>query len=135
MECRATRPRAIVLFDLVYLRFETFASKGESLLPYIGLAIFILLVGLIVAYFKAKTTTKEMFVSALFFMVVITILEWLPVLQTNAEEWLYLMIFPLLVCNAYQLLILPKYNRLSAEETKQRKARLAAAKAQTSEKR
>ncbi|MFS0646235.1 KinB-signaling pathway activation protein [Siminovitchia sp. 179-K 8D1 HS] len=110
----------VVLFDLVYLRFSSFAGEGESLLPYIGLALFILAAGLLTAYFKAKTTAKTTFVSALFFMVVITILEWLPVLATNEKNWLYLMIFPLIACNAYQLLILPKYNRLSEEEIARR---------------
>ena len=113
----------VVLFDLVYLRFQSFAGEGESLLPYIGLAIFILVAALITAYFKARTTSKTTFVSALFFMVVVTILEWLPVLQTNEENWLFLMIFPLIACNAYQLLVLPKYNRLS-EEDRARRAQL-----------
>ncbi|MBM7716188.1 KinB-signaling pathway activation protein [Siminovitchia sp. FSL H7-0308] len=113
----------VVLFDLVYLRFSSFASEGESLLPYIGLAIFILAAGLVTAYFKAKTTAKTTFVSALFFMIVITIMEWLPVLRTNEENWLYLMIFTLIPCNAYQLLILPKYNRLSEKEIASRAAK------------
>ena len=109
---------AFVLFDLVYFRFEAFAGKGESLVPYIGLAVFILVAGLIVAYMKARQTNRKTFVSALFFMVVVTILEWLPVLQANDENWLFLMIYPLIACNAYQLLILPTYNRLSEEERK-----------------
>jgi len=105
-----------VLFDLIYFRFQAFAGENESLLPYIGLALFILVAALIVAYFKAKMTNRNIFVSALFFMVVVTILEWLPVLRPNDESWIYLMIFPLIACNAYQILMLPKYNRLSAEE-------------------
>lgn len=111
---------AVVLFDLVYFRFQAFAGSEESLLPYIGLAVIILIAGLIVAYIKAKMTNRSMFVSALFFMVVVTIVEWLPVLQVNFEAWIYLMIFPLMACNAYQVLMLPKYNRLSAEERARR---------------
>ncbi|MBS4179613.1 KinB-signaling pathway activation protein [Lederbergia citrea] len=113
----------IVLFDLVYFRFQAFAGKEESLLPYIGLAVFILAAGLIVAFFKARMTNRTTFVSALFFMVVVTILEWLPVLRPNDESWIYLMIFPLIACNAYQILMLPKYNRLSAQEMAQRASR------------
>lgn len=111
-----------VLFDLIYFRFQAFAGKEESILPYIGLAVFILIAGLIVAYFKAKMTNRATFVSALFFMVVITILEWLPVLRPNDADWIYLMIFPLIACNAYQILMLPKFNRLSMEEREKRKA-------------
>lgn len=106
----------VVLFDLVYFRFQNFAGEGESLLPYVGLALFILVAGLITALMKAKMTNRTTFVSALFFMVVVTILEWLPVLRPNEESWIYLMIFPLIACNAYQILMLQKYNRLSAIE-------------------
>ena len=105
-----------VLFDLVYLRFETFANKGESLLPYIGLAVLLLLVGLITAWYKAKQTNREAFIPALFFMIVVTVIEWFPVLRVNEQEWLYLMLFPLLACNAYQLLILHKLNLKSQQE-------------------
>ncbi|KAA0560329.1 KinB-signaling pathway activation protein [Rossellomorea aquimaris] len=102
---------ALVLFDLIYFRFRAFAEEGESYTPYIFLGIGILVVGLVVAYMKnqqseAKTNT---FVSALFFMIVVTTLEWLPVLLVNSVKWLYLMLLALLACNAFQLLRLPKY--------------------------
>ncbi|GMB10039.1 KinB-signaling pathway activation protein [Thermolongibacillus altinsuensis] len=99
---------AFVLFDLVYFRYQLFAEEGESLFSYIGIAVFIFIFGLIVAYIKMKQTNKEAFVPALFFMTVVTIIEWFPVLRINEESWLYLMLFPLLICNAYQLLILHK---------------------------
>jgi KinB signaling pathway activation protein len=108
---------AFVLFDLVYFRYSSF-GKGESILPYIGVAVFILAVALIIAYAKVKQTNKEAFVPALFLMVVVTVIEWTPVLRVNEESWVYLMIFPLLVCNGYQLLILHKYNEKSAMEKK-----------------
>ncbi|NQD66238.1 KinB-signaling pathway activation protein [Bacillus haikouensis] len=102
---------AFVLFDLIYFRFRAFAEEGASYTPYILLGIGILLVGMLVAYLKnqqseARTNT---FISALFFMVVVTTLEWLPVLLVNSIKWLYLMLIALVVCNAYQLLKLPKY--------------------------
>jgi KinB signaling pathway activation protein len=99
---------AFVLFDLIYFRYQIFAQEGESIIAYILIALFIFLFGLIVAYIKRSQTNKEAFVPALFFMVVVTIIEWFPVLRINEEDWLYLMLFPLLVCNAYQLLILHK---------------------------
>ncbi len=97
-----------VLFDLVYFRYRFFAEEGESMLSYLLISIFVLVYGLVVAYLKAKSTKKEAFVPALFFIVVITTVEWFPALRTNEESWLYLMLFPLLICNTYQLLILPK---------------------------
>ncbi|WP_090749608.1 KinB-signaling pathway activation protein [Mesobacillus persicus] len=108
----------IVLFDLVYLRYELFAADNDSLLPYIGLMLLVLIPGLIVAYLKARQTNKSAFIPALFFMIVVTVLEWVPILRVNEESWVYLMIFPLLICNAYQLLMLTKINEKSLEERK-----------------
>jgi KinB signaling pathway activation protein len=105
-----------VLFDLVYLRYIAFASKEETIFPYLGVAVFVLLVSLVVAYIKAKQTNKEAFIPALFFMVVVTTVEWVPVLRVNEQSWLFLMLIPLLVCNAYQLLILHKLNEKSLIE-------------------
>ncbi|MCZ0755218.1 KinB-signaling pathway activation protein [Anoxybacillus sp. J5B_2022] len=99
---------SFVLFDLVYFRYEAFAEKGESIVSYILVALFILFVGLVVAALKKKATNKEAFIPALFFMTVVTVIEWFPALRINDENWLYLMLIPLLVCNAYQLLILHK---------------------------
>lgn len=110
-----------VLFDLVYLRFTSFAKAGDSIVPYMALAIFVLACGLVVAYFKAKQTNKEAFIPALFFMIVVTTLEWVPVLRVNEESWVYLMLLSLLVCNAYQLLILHKLNEKSAIELQQKR--------------
>lgn len=99
---------SFVLFDLVYFRYEAFAEKGESIVSYVLVALFILFVGLVVAFIKKKATNKEAFVPALFFMTVVTVIEWFPALRINDENWLYLMLIPLVVCNAYQLLILHK---------------------------
>lgn len=122
---------AFVLFDLVYLRFNAFAESGESIMPYIGLAVIVLVAGLIVAFMKVKQTNKEALIPALFFMIVVTVIEWVPVLRVNEHSWLYLMLFPLLACNAYQLLVLHKLNQKSQEE---RKALEKKAKTKTNEK-
>ncbi|MDQ1143226.1 KinB signaling pathway activation protein [Bacillus sp. SORGH_AS 510] len=108
------------LFDLVYLRYENFAEKGESILSYLGLAILLLVISLIVAWYKTKQTNREAFIPALFFMIVVTLVEWVPVLRVNERSWLYLMMFALIACNAYQLLILHKLNTQSAQERQRR---------------
>jgi KinB signaling pathway activation protein len=105
-----------VLFDLVYLRYEAFAAKGESVIPYILPAVIVLVIGLVVAWLKMKQTNKDAFIPALFFMTVATIVEWVPVLRVNEHNWLYLMVFSLMACNAYQLLILHKLNAQSQLE-------------------
>ncbi|KGM45224.1 KinB-signaling pathway activation protein [Neobacillus niacini] len=104
-----------VLFDVVYLRYETFAKTGESLLSYIVLAALLLIPSLVTAWFKAKQTNREAFIPALFFMIVVTVIEWFPVLRVNEPSWVYLMLFSLLACNAYQLLILHKLNMQSQQ--------------------
>lgn len=104
------------LFDLVYFRYKAFAGGGDSMLPYISLAAFLLIVALVVAGIKAKQTNQHAFIPAVFFMVVVTAIEWVPVLRVNEESWLYLMLFPLLVCNTYQLLILHKLNEDSQKQ-------------------
>jgi KinB signaling pathway activation protein len=114
-----------VLFDLVYFRYEAFAENGENVVSYLMLALMILIIGIAVAYFKAKQTNWEAFIPALFFMVVVTTIEWVPVLRVNEESWVYLMVIPLLVCNAYQLLILHSINEKSNLE-KQEKAKAMA---------
>lgn len=115
-----------VLFDLVYLRYVNFAGKGDGLFPYIAVAIMLLVIGLITAYFKAKQTNKQAFIPALFFMTVITTLEWTPVLRADDVSWMYFMFIPLIVCNIYQLLILDKLIRKSQVELEARKAEKAA---------
>jgi KinB signaling pathway activation protein len=108
------------LFDLVYLRYDNFAKPGESILPYLGLALILLVISLIVAWYKMKQTNREAFIPALFFMIVVTLVEWVPVLRVNEKSWVYLMMFALIACNAYQLLILHKLNNKSEQERQQR---------------
>lgn len=97
---------AFVLFHFVYLRSVLIANGEVSLGNNILVAGVLFMFGAIVAYIKSKETNKKAFVPALFFMVVVTILEWVPALRINDTDWLYLMVIPLLLCNAYQLLIL-----------------------------
>lgn len=97
---------AFVLFDFVYLRSVLIANGNESLGVNILVAGTLFVFGAIVAYIKSKETNKKAFVPALFFMIVVTVIEWVPALRVNDTNWLYLMVVPLLLCNAYQVLML-----------------------------
>ncbi|MDQ0201756.1 KinB-signaling pathway activation protein [Neobacillus ginsengisoli] len=108
------------LFDLVYLRYVNFAKTGDTILPYFLPAVILLLGGLIVAWFKLKQTNQSAFIPALFVMIVVTLVEWVPVLRVNEKSWLYLMMFALMACNAYQLLILHKLNSRSEQDRQKR---------------
>jgi KinB signaling pathway activation protein len=98
-----------VLFDLIYFRFQLFAEGNETILPYLLLAFYVFILGVIIALIKRSNTNKEAFIPALFFMIVVTTIEWFPALRVNEKDWLLLMLIPLQVCNAYQLLMLPKF--------------------------
>ena len=116
---------AFVLGDFVYFRYMKFAVEGEGILPFVYPAVFLLIFGVIVAYFKVKQTNKQAFIPALFFMTVITVLEWVPVLRTDDDSWLYFMLFPLLICNVYQLLILNRLIHASQKELAEKRANKA----------
>ncbi|MDM5186620.1 KinB-signaling pathway activation protein [Bacillus sp. DX4.1] len=108
---------AFVLFDFVYLRSVLIANGNVSLGNNILVAGVLFVFGTIVAYIKSKETNRKAFVPALFFMVVVTILEWVPALRINDTDWLYLMVIPLLLCNAYQLLVLHRLVGQKSEST------------------
>ena len=115
-----------VIFDLIVFRFKPSAKTTGQI--WLDVVILLLLVGvsLIVAIFKAHKTKKHILISALFFMIAITTLEWLAALQVqsnDAEVWLLIVLVPLLAVNAYQLLALPKYNAKSDEDRLKLEAR------------
>lgn len=123
---------AVVLFDLIFFRFQLTAGNTGRTILYITLLVSLLGVSIVTAYFKAKWTKKHTLISALFFMIVITTLEWLPALMVrsgNIDSWVTILLFPLLAVNAYQLLMLPKYNRQSDEDKARLDARKKARKA------
>jgi KinB signaling pathway activation protein len=113
------------LFDLVYLRYANFAKPGDSIIPYFGPALLLTAVSLIVGWYKVKQTNRGAFIPAIFFMIVATLVEWVPVLRENEKNWFYLMMISLLVCNAYQVLILHKLNAQSIQERNKRKEQKA----------
>ncbi|PWA12869.1 KinB-signaling pathway activation protein [Pueribacillus theae] len=101
---------AFVLFDLVYLRYTAFAEKGDAIAPYFIPAAILTVIGLAVAYLKQRETNREAFIPALFFMVVVTTIEWFPVLKANDFEWVTIMFVALVVSNAWQIMLLHRLN-------------------------
>ncbi|ELK47869.1 KinB-signaling pathway activation protein [Halobacillus sp. ACCC02827] len=105
---------AFTLFDLVYFRYQG-SDSGDSIWFYIGTAAGLFTAGAIIAYIKAKETNRTAFIPGLFFMVVVTSIEWVPALNAGGKDYIWLMIFPLFVCNAYQLLLLHRLTRSTDE--------------------
>jgi KinB signaling pathway activation protein len=97
-----------VLGDLIYFRYVEFAHGKGSILPYLIPSFALLVVGMIAAALKAKDTNKDAFIPALFFMTVVTIVEWIPALRINQLLEMFYMVTTLLICNSYQLLTLHK---------------------------
>ncbi|MEK5036678.1 KinB-signaling pathway activation protein [Sporosarcina sp. FSL K6-3457] len=122
---------AVVLFDLIFFRFRLTSGETGRTLLYLTLLVSLIGVSAITAYFKAKWTKKHTLISAFFFMIVVTTLEWLPALMVrsgNIDSWVTILLFPLLAVNAYQLLSLPKYNRQSDEDKAKQEERKKARK-------
>lgn len=106
------------LFDLVY-----FTSDELSLAFRMMVTGIILVVGLLVAWLKMKQTNGTAFVPALFFMIVITALELSLVLRVADVSFTLLMVIPVLVVNAYQLLTLQKVTQIDPEHKRRMEER------------
>jgi len=94
---------AVVIFDLIVFRFMPNADTAAQGWLYAGLLTILIVTAVVTAYFKAKWTTKSTFISALFFMIAVTTLEWLPELMVqagNVDSWGTLRLFPILAVNA-----------------------------------
>ncbi|MGO4890157.1 KinB-signaling pathway activation protein [Anaerobacillus sp. MEB173] len=109
---------AFVIFDLIYFRYVAFAIPEETVLHYSIMPILLLIYGLIIANLKSKATNKLAFVPALFFIVVVTTIEWIPALRVNDPKWLWIYFAPLLTANTWQLLILHKLTGTNNKEKK-----------------
>lgn len=90
------------LFDLFYLRYE----PGENVWSHLAYPLFLLFAGLVTAYAKRRATNRHAFMPTLFLMVVVTTIEWIPVLRTDDPRWMWPVLFTLLASNAWQVLIL-----------------------------
>ena len=92
-----------VLFDLVYFPYR--GSDGEIGILWLILGVLaFLLYSWLVANIKRKETNKSAFIPTLFFMIVMTTVEWTPALMAEGSDYIWLMFAPLLVCNTYQII-------------------------------
>lgn len=115
---------AFVVFDLIYFPYK--ATEGSvSIFWYILMSFALLAYGWFISEVKAQETNRSAFAPALFLMVVMTTLEWMPGLQTEGTDYAWLMIIPLLACNTYQLLVL---HRLTNDDKNDSKGKQSEAK-------
>ncbi|RSL28939.1 KinB activator protein [Salibacterium salarium] len=107
-----------VLFDIIYLRYIAFATEEETLWGYVWMPVLLLAYCVAVAFQKQKETNKAAFIPALFFMFVVTTIEWVPALTVdvvNDTKWLWIYLTPLLTANTWQLLILHRLTGAGAK--------------------
>ena len=121
----------IVLVDIIMFRFVPGAQSTQDWLIYGGLLVVLVGSAIATAVKKVKMTNKpHILIPTMFFMIVVTSLEWIIALMgrtENIDTYVSLLLFPLLAVNAYQILMLPKYNMQSEIDRKKleerRKAR------------
>ena len=126
----------IVIVDIIVFRFVPGAESTQDWLIYGGLLVVLVGSAVATAMKKVKMTNKpHILIPTMFFMIVVTSLEWIIALMgrtENIDTYVSLLLFPLLAVNAYQILMLPKYNMQSEIDRKKleerRKARQVASK-------
>ncbi|WP_047153253.1 KinB-signaling pathway activation protein [Aneurinibacillus tyrosinisolvens] len=92
-----------VFVDFVVLRHDVFAP-GTSIINFIWFPLGLIVYAGIVAFFKVRATNKTAWIPTVFFMFVVTILEWMPALRNNNLKSMVLMLIPLLLCNTWQIM-------------------------------
>ena len=106
------------LFDMMY-----FTTKAIPVLFKWILVIGIALTAYIVATMKVKMTNRKAFIPAMFLMIVGTALELSLVLRAGDVQFIILMVVPVLVANAYQILVLHKATAVDPEHQARIEAR------------
>lgn len=117
----------IVVADLIIFRFAPDANSAKDWVFYTGLLLFLGGAAILTAKKKVEMTGKKhILISSIFFMVVVTSLEWIIALMgrdENINTYVALLLFPLVAVNAFQLLMLPKYTQQSEADLKKREQR------------
>ncbi|ASA26516.1 KinB signaling pathway activation protein [Paenibacillus donghaensis] len=94
----------LALLELMFLRQAL--GKERAAAPDLILGLCLLVFAIIVSYWKVRSTNDTAFVPTFFFMTAISIVEIIGVLQIGVGSATVFIVVPLLLCNAYQILIL-----------------------------
>jgi len=84
------------------------APVGASVLPYVALPLLVVVGAYVVSRWKVNQTNKKSFVPTMFFMTAVTLLEAVPALRQYNAYGTAMMVLPLFVCNAWQIMRLHK---------------------------
>lgn len=123
---KALWPTVQLLFVIFVVASLIYVPPKEviSLSTYILLTAIIVVAGAIVAYIKYKQTNFTAVIPALFLMVVMTVVEWTPVLRGGDFQYMLLVLPTLLSANAYQLITLHYVTKVDEEHQRRQAERL-----------
>ncbi|CAM4514611.1 KinB-signaling pathway activation protein [Paenibacillus xylanexedens] len=110
----------LALLDVMFLRL--FVGGDRERISDIVLGIMILAAAIVTAYVKVKLTHISALVPTLFFMIAVTIVETIGVLRIDVNAATIFIVVPLLLCNAYQMLILHRLVDVSTNQSVSGKA-------------
>src|SRR5699024_5494522 len=110
----------LVVASLIYVPPKEFISLST----YILLTAIIVIFGAIVAYIKYKQTNFTAIIPALFLMIVMTVLEWTPVLRGGDFKYMLLVLPTLLSANAYQLITLNYVTKVDKKQQRKQVKRI-----------
>ncbi|MFD2830716.1 KinB-signaling pathway activation protein [Corticicoccus populi] len=105
------------IFDLFYLRFYRVGLDTGHMWSYLGIPVIIIAAGVLVARHKMKITgDRNIFIPSLFFMIVMTSITMIPFIFVEDTSWIARSVFAIIVMNAFQLIMMPKYIEASEKE-------------------
>lgn len=105
----------LALLDVMFLRL--FVGGDRERISDIVLGIIILAAAIVTAYVKVKLTHISALVPTLFFMIAVTVVETIGVLRIDVNSATIFIVVPLLLCNAYQMLILHRLVDVSTKRS------------------
>lgn len=94
----------LALLELMF--FRIFMEHSNTGFTDMLLSLIILTTALVTAYFKVKATNSNALIPTLFFMIALTIVETIGVLNIGENAATTFTVIPLLACNTYQILML-----------------------------
>jgi len=100
---------AVVFEAVAYWRWKV-VGDGQPFWEFMILPGVVLAIAIAVAVWKMKLTNRHGFVPTLFFMFVGTMIEAIPALRYPSLATAIYMLVPLIVCNTWQIMMLPRFS-------------------------
>ncbi|MCF6095284.1 KinB-signaling pathway activation protein [Microaerobacter geothermalis] len=103
----------VVFIDFALVR-QIYFGNNQSIWEYFLIPSLLFAWAVLVSLWKVKETNQKAFIPTLFFLFVVTIVEWVPALRENNIRSMIFMLIPLMACNTWQVM---KLHHLVETET------------------